>query len=313
MPKKATMSREEYRALEQKTVVKANELITHTTFSLTAQQQKIVLYLIAQVRPTDEDFREYEFSIQDFSRACGLDRAGGRQYEQLMEVLEALADSKIRYNGSAWIPVGEGWKTMLRWIEKPYINPEDGKIRIRLDRDMRPFLLHLREHFTQYELLWTLQFTGRYTIRLYELAKARQYDKLRPVEISLSLDYLREHLDAGSYARWADLRRRVIDPAVAEINAKSDMQISYTTTKGAHGTDALRLRIETKGSMERLALYANLERDYNLDQLSMFDRPQDAPTATRGRYEDTRLPSAADEGPTAPPGREPAKSLPREI
>lgn len=273
------MSPEEYRSLEQKTVVKANELITHTKFSLTAQQQKIILFLISQVQPGDDDFREYEFSSQDFCRACGLDRSGGRQYAESMDVLEALADVKITYNGSRWITVEGGWKTLLRWIEKPYICPEDGRIRIRLDKDMRPFLLHLKAHFTQYELLWTLQFTGRYTIRLYELCKAKQFDKLQPVELELDLDYLKDRLDAGTYDRWPDLRRRVIEPAIAEINAKSDMQLSYTPRrkKQSGGTSSILLRIETKDAPERLKLYAELERQYSLDQYSLFDTAPPAP------------------------------------
>lgn len=273
------MSPEEYRALEQKTVVKANELITHTKFSLTAQQQKIILFLISQVQPGDDDFREYEFSSQDFCRACGLDRSGGRQYAEIMDVLEALADVKITYNGSRWITVEGGWKTLLRWIEKPYISPEDGRIRIRLDKDMRPFLLHLKAHFTQYELLWTLQFTGRYTIRLYELCKAKHFDKLQPVELELDLDYLKDRLDAGTYDRWPDLRRRVIEPAIAEINAKSDMQLSYTPRKKKRsgGTSSILLRIETKDALERLKLYADLEREYSLDQYSLFDAAPPAP------------------------------------
>lgn len=266
------MSADEFRALEQKTVVKANELITHTKFSLSAQQQKIVLFLIAQIRPQDDDFKEYEFSIQEFCRACGLDRAGGRQYDEVMSVLEALADVKITYNGTRWIPIGDGSVTLLRWIEKPYIVPEDGKIKIRLDRDMRPFLLHLKAHFTQYELLWTLQFSGRYTIRLYELCKAKQINQLEPAEITLDLAYLRERLDAETYTRWPDLRRRVLEPAISEINRKSDMELSYRCkTSRAGGVLAIVLRIAAKQTTERLALYAELEREYSLDQMSLFD------------------------------------------
>lgn len=278
MPK-PKMSPDEYRSLEQKTVVKANELITHTKFSLTAQQQKIILFLISQVQPGDDDFREYEFSIQDFCRVCGLDRAGGHNYEIVEAALEDLADVKITYNGSAWIPIEGGWKTLLRWIEKPYINPGSARIKVRLDKDMKPFLLHLKAHFTQYELLWTLQFTGRYTIRLYELCKAKHFDKLQPVELELDLDYLKDRLDAGTYDRWPDLRRRVIEPAIAEINAKSDMQLSYTPRKKKRsgGTSSILLRIETKDAPERLKLYADLEREYSLDQYSLFDAAPPAP------------------------------------
>lgn len=287
------MTGEEYRALENKTVVKANELITHTEFSLSAQQQKIVLFLIAQIGPQDEDFREYEFSINEFARACGLDHAGGRDYDSIKDALEALADAKITYKGDRWIPVGGGWTTMLRWIEKPYINPEDGKIRIRLDRDMRPFLLHLRSQFTKYELIWTLQLTGRYSIRLYELCCAYQFDKLHPYRRRVSLATLKERLDAVNYARWPDLRRRVLEPAIAEINAKTDLTISYVAMTGPnHTTTDIMFTMQMKGAMERLAMYAKIEREYNLDQLSFWDKLTDPPEAPGA----PRIAQSAQEG-----------------
>ncbi|MDY4786917.1 MAG: RepB family plasmid replication initiator protein, partial [Bacteroidaceae bacterium] len=45
------------------TVVKANDLIQKSRFSLSVQQQKIVLYLISQISQFDTDFKLYEFSI----------------------------------------------------------------------------------------------------------------------------------------------------------------------------------------------------------------------------------------------------------
>ena len=57
----------EMKALE-KQVVKANDLIQKSRFNLSLQQQKIVLYLISQITPYDEEFKLYEFSILDFCR-----------------------------------------------------------------------------------------------------------------------------------------------------------------------------------------------------------------------------------------------------
>ena len=54
---------------------------------------------------------------------------------------------------SVWIKLDEDEETLLRWIEKPYVNKKSGTIKIRLDEDMKPFLLQLKENFTQYELL----------------------------------------------------------------------------------------------------------------------------------------------------------------
>ena len=53
-------------SMRMNTVVKANDLIQKSRFSLTLQQQKIILYLISKIMPTDENFQLYEFSIPDF-------------------------------------------------------------------------------------------------------------------------------------------------------------------------------------------------------------------------------------------------------
>lgn len=270
------MSVDEYRDLGQKTVVKANELITHTEFSLSAQQQKIILFLISRIQPGDDDFTEYDFSANEFCRACGLDHVGGRQADLIKAALEDLADAKIRYRGSRWIPIGDGWETMLHWIEKPYFHPNSGTIRVRLDKDMKPFLLHLRTQFTKYELIWTLQLTGRYSIRLYELCCAYQFDKLRPYSRKIRLGELKKRLDAEVYKRWPDFRRRVLDPAVNEINDKTDRQIRYDTVTGPRGVvEELILHMELKENVDRLRLYARLEEEYSLNQLSLFDHLED--------------------------------------
>ena len=45
-------------------VRKANELIQKSRFSLSLQQQKIILYLISKIQPTDTEFHEYKFEIK---------------------------------------------------------------------------------------------------------------------------------------------------------------------------------------------------------------------------------------------------------
>ena len=72
------MKENKYLELRNKTVTKANDLIQKSRFNLSLQQQKIVLYLISQVTPFDEDFKLYEFSIAEFCRVCGIDDNNGR-------------------------------------------------------------------------------------------------------------------------------------------------------------------------------------------------------------------------------------------
>ena len=46
-------------------VVKHNSLIQKTRYSLTTQQQKVLLYTISKIQPGDDDFKEYVFELKD--------------------------------------------------------------------------------------------------------------------------------------------------------------------------------------------------------------------------------------------------------
>ena len=73
----------QYLEIRNRTVVKANDLIQRSRFNLSLQQQKIVLYLISQITPYDEEFKLYEFSITEFCKVCGIDDTSGKNYTDL--------------------------------------------------------------------------------------------------------------------------------------------------------------------------------------------------------------------------------------
>ena len=172
-------------------VRKSNELIQKSRFDLSVEQQRIVLYLISKISLQDEDLMLYDFSIVDFCRVCGIDHDNGRCYKYLKAAIKALADK------SEWVFIGEkDEETLVRWIEKPYFSQKNGTIRIRLDNDMKPFLLQLKERFTQYELIYTLNFGSKYSIRLYELIKSRHFHETEEYTFSYSIDELRRLIGA---------------------------------------------------------------------------------------------------------------------
>lgn len=252
-------------AVRNKTVVKANELIQKSRFSLSLQQQKVVLYLISQIKSYEEDFTECQFSIQDFCRVCGIDYTSGKNYSALKTAIKEIADKSI------WIRLEDGRETLLRWIEKPYINHKDGTVRIRLDRDMKPFLLQLQKNFTQYELVWTLHFKSKYTIRLYELVKSIHYYDLESYTRRFTLDELKQLLDGEKYKAYQDFKRYVLEPAIEEINKHSDKLVSYEPIKNGRAVSGIALTIESKDSIEALKIRTEIEKEYNLNQLSLFD------------------------------------------
>lgn len=258
--------KENYIALREKQVVKANDLIQKSHFSLSLLQQKIVLYLISQIEYNDKDFRLYEFDIREFCKVCGIDFDNGGNYNYLKEQIKEIADKSL------WITI-EDEETLLRWITKPYINRKEGVIKIRLDEDMKPFLLQLKANFTQYELIYTLHFKSKYTIRLYELIKSIHYHDLEPYERIYTVEELKKLLDAEVYKTYQHFREKVLDKAIAEINEYSDKIVSYEPIKIGRRIGKIKLKVETKETLEMLKIRAQIDREMEFDpnQITFWD------------------------------------------
>lgn len=246
-------------------VVKANELIQKSRFNLTLQQQKIVLYLISQIERNDKEFKLYSFSIQQFCKVCGINYTSGKNYNDLKEAIKEIAQKVL------WIKLPNGKETTVRWIEKAYIDRNTGTIEIRLDEDMKPYLLQLRDNFTQYELVWTLQFNSKYSIRLYELIKSIHYHDLDPYERTYDIDELKRLLDAETYKTYQHFKDRALQVAVDEINSTSDKLVSFVPIKDGRAVKKIRLHIESKDQGERIKLRKAIEQELGSNQVSMWE------------------------------------------
>lgn len=277
------LSPAEYNAAREQLVVKANELIQRDRFSLTVQQQKVVLYLISKIKPGDTDFTTVEFDIPEFCQVCGIDFRSGMHYQKLKEAIKDIADKSIYIR----LPDRQR-ETLVRWIEKPYFNEKSGKVLIKIDEDMKPYLLQLKENFTQYELIYTLCFKSQYSLRLYELVKARHYHELQPLVFRVSVDDLRDRLvivdpqrqdkrrrgnspDAPKYTEFRDFRARVLVPAVRDINEYSDKAIEFAAIKRGRNTEEIEFTVTTKSPQEIAEIHKMMETKYGDDQITVWD------------------------------------------
>lgn len=250
-----------------KKVRKANELIQKARYSLTLQQQKIVLYLIAQISPIDSEFKTYELGISDFCRVCGIENAGGKDYADLRRQIKAIADK------SMWLQLEDGTsQALVRWIESPVIRTHSGIVELKLNEALRPYLLQLKSNFTQYDLIYTLQFKSKYSIRLYELVCSIHYHELDEYKRRFSLDELRKLLDCETYTEYKAFRRRVLQVAIDEINEWSDKTLSFEPLKKGRYVVGVELTIRTKEILDRLKVLSAIDREMGVldGQTSLF-------------------------------------------
>lgn len=161
---------------------------------------------------------------------CGIDGVGGRQYAAIQNTLEQLKQKSYIIN------LTEHRTTSVSWVDKWYLDTSEGvkSVQIRLDPDMKPYLLRLKSNYTKYEYAYTLRMTHKATPRLYELLKSYHYDKTKPYDKSFSVDELRQLLDAddkASYQQFRYFRSVVLEPAVEEITEQTDIIVTMQAVK----------------------------------------------------------------------------------
>lgn len=215
-------------------VVKSNDLIRKTRFTLSAQEQKVILFLISKIKPDDEDFQEYEFDIIEFCKVCNISCRSGANFEHLKSAIKSLRDK------SFWIKIGQK-ETICSWVQKATIEEGKSIISIRLDEDLKPYLLKLKK-WTQYELAMTLSMRGKYSIRLYEIFKSYAFEGSFEIEVA----ELKELLNTAEYKSYKDFRVNVLDKAVGEVNQLTDLNVTYSPNRTGRSITSLSFQIQKK-------------------------------------------------------------------
>lgn len=240
-------------------ITKANAMIQKTRYSLSLQEQKIVLFAMSKIQPTDTFLTEYAFSIKEFCDICGITATN---YDGIKETFLRLKKKAF------WLTIDDrGTESGVDWFSTVRINKRSGIVKLKFHEDLHPFLLELTKNFTSFTIYPTLVMKSRYSIRLYELLKS--YSNLS--EWVFDLNNLKRKLDAEKYQRYADFRRYVLDVSQREINQYTELDISYQPIKdNSRQYNKIRFFINTKAPF--LALHAEKEVSKELDNVDQLSK-----------------------------------------
>lgn len=205
-------------------VRKSNKLIQDFKFSLSKAEIRVVNFIIANIKSPlyDDEFNTLDFNISDYYKYLGIKNPAGTDYEYLKHIVRGL-----RNKTSDWVQIGD-YETIVSWIEKPTFYPNTGRIKLKLDDDLKPYLLKMNGYITA-ELNYYFEMTSKYSMRLYELLKSYEGFKKKIFEV----DELKKDIDAmlKSYSNFGKFRQAALEPAVREINEITDLVVSYKEIK----------------------------------------------------------------------------------
>jgi hypothetical protein len=148
----------------------------------------------------------------------------------------------------------------------------DGYVTVKLSSWLKPFLIQVRSEFFKYKLGYALGMQREYAIRLYQLLKRWQFARQK----TITIEQLRLEIGATevnhdgkitreSLVAYKHFKSKALVPAINEINAKTDLSVSYKEEK-AKGSKAVR--------GITFAIRENLENVDALRPIAFPDRPQ---------------------------------------
>lgn len=149
-------------------------------------------------------------------------------YNQLKEAALRLKRREVRLTQE---PNGKGKRPSVMitgWVQTIIYREGEGRVELRLTKDMLPYLTELTKQFTKYALADVAKMDSTHAIRLYELLM--QWDSIGQREIEI--DQLRKWFQLeGRYPSIKDFKLRVLDPAVTQINEHSPLQVEWAQRK----------------------------------------------------------------------------------
>jgi plasmid replication initiation protein len=200
-------------------VVKSNTLVNAKLKQrYTAQEIKTITWILANI-PKDYTYTDEALvlSAADYANLLGVNTKS--IYRDGVKIATALMSRALVIES----PEKDEW-IVCNWFS--FMSYKKGKFYIKPHEIIIPHVLHLKSHFTQYQLSIILSLKSKYSIRLYELLCQYKSIGKRVFEYT----ELREKLGiaATELKQFTHFKSRVLDIAQKEICSKTDLSFDWT-------------------------------------------------------------------------------------
>lgn len=116
------------------------------------------------------------------------------------------------------------------WFSAFIYYTDAARFEFEISPTLTPYLLNLKEHFTTFNIEQAIKFNGKYTTRFYQFLIQAQHQQAK--KRTFALEELYELLQLPpTLSRFDNFRLKVLEPSLAEINAKNDIKAAYEPTK----------------------------------------------------------------------------------
>lgn len=257
--------------MKKELVVKDNALI-NASYSLSLVEQRLVLLAIIVARKHDNEMeldfwlgRPIKVTAESYENHFNVTRQGS--YLALKEACRNLFERRFSYQEER--DKGIAYK-VSRWVSDIAYVDSTATVEITFTPSVLPLITRLEKHFTSYELEQVGHLTSPYAVRLYEIVIAWRSIGKSPI-IELSEFRNRIGVLENEYQRMELFKRRVLEPAIVQINEHTDITVNYEQHKKGRSITGFSFKFKQKDTKAKA-----LDEQRDCQTIDMFFNMTDA-------------------------------------
>ena len=232
--------------MKNELIVKDNALI-NASYNLELTEQRLILLAIMSARESGLGITaDSTIEIHAKEYADRFNVTIDAAYKALKEAANTLFERKFYYIKQVHdYPQLKIYMFKSRWVSRIAYADDFATLAITFAPDVVPLITRLEERFTYYQFKQIAQLTSKYAIRLYELLIAwREIGKMPLIELS---DFRKKiGVEPDEYQRMELFKRRVLEPAIKQINGHTDITVSYDQHKKGRTISGFSFRFKQK-------------------------------------------------------------------
>lgn len=243
--------------MTNKNLICKDNRIVEASYKLTLKEQRIVLMSISQINSLEKLNENIIFIISASEYSCAFGMSEDAAIREMKAAIKLLYDRSIK------VILDSGAVEDFRWISKKTTELPNKSVGLRFSQDIAPFLSNLKGRFTKYQFAHISDMKSVFSIRIYEMLM--QWKVKRSVVISIA--QFKDKLEiSDKYPAFANVRQKVIEPAILEISKCSDIVANYEVLKTGKKITAVKLSFEYKNK-DNAAIEISSEAKARLSKL----------------------------------------------
>ena len=271
--------------MQQKQIARIeNFFVFNAQYSLTAKEQKVILYLVSRLDPVKQlNLHEQVVPLRELKRMLiDTSKKNGSFYEEMQRFSDRIMEKRIEFQTNIEYE-GRRLPGRVNWFQSiTPVHNDKGEVCLEFlfAEKLKPFLLELKE-YTQIDYLETLNLTSAFSIRMFQVFRAHRHRMCRYEQYS-KLQYTIEELKAllgvgDKYNDWRNFKRRVLDVMVEEINDHTSINVTFRDVRKGRKVVALDFSFsdskDAKKAIEKEGLFEALRLDrMSRSQQFAFDK-----------------------------------------